>query len=193
MATSNSSGSFRRKENGFTLFEILIVMSIIAILSMVLVGYSRQSSRQLALATSQAKLTSLVSRAKFLALQTYFRPPNDIPFGKVICGYGVKVEARKIFIFQDIDTTCSANIDSYIYSGDDVELTGELNELNLENSVISIVPDDSFPELDFAIFVPPEPLVKINEDSLSRASVVLTDGGTEVRLVITEDGQIGTQ
>lgn len=194
MATSNFSEFFRRKDKGFTLFEVLIVISIIAILSGILVGYSRQNSRQLALATSQAKLVSLVSRAKFLSIQTYFQPAEgSLPLGKVICAYGVRVEDSRVFIFQDVDTTCSRNPSTYTYGGDDVDLSGDLNELDLTDSLVNIVEDDVLPEIRYIIFVPPEPLVKINEASITEGSIMLSDGDTVVGVSVTEDGQVSAR
>ena len=69
---------------GFTLIELMVVMSIVAFLTTILVGYSKQSGRQLLLVTTEAKILSLISRTKCLSIETFLKdlvgsgPTNNI-------------------------------------------------------------------------------------------------------------------
>ena len=185
MPILKSSGFFRRPRGGFTLIEIVVVMGIIAILSSMMLGYSQRNSRQVLLATSQAKLASMFARAKFLSIQSFFYSgPQD----EIVCGHGVgiDVDAKRVFIFQDIidGGLCSRDIDDYEFDGGDRILEGELNQLQLADNGIDIATDS-----EYIIFIPPEPLVKFS-GSGRESSVVISDENLSLGITVTENGQI---
>ncbi|MBI2010642.1 MAG: hypothetical protein HYS89_00130 [Candidatus Colwellbacteria bacterium] len=161
----------------------MIVVSIIVILSSILIGYSSQSSKQLLLTSTEAKLLSLISRAKFLSIETFFT--EDDP---EICAYGVTVDqaAGEIFIFQDRDPECPA--DDRYNEDDDLRLTGELNEITLDLNVMRIGDDTSLEDI---VFIPPDPDVEIN-DGQTEASIVveLVDGSGDFTVTVNEAGQV---
>lgn len=166
---------------GFTLIEVLVVISIVGILTTILIGYSRQSGRNLALTSSQAKLLSLVSRAKFLSIETFF-DQLDNPSGDMrICAYGVHVdeESNEVFIFQDrmdlsiSDCDSSNNIFDSQY---DLRMTGELDELKLDGRVLE-VRESPATTLGNIVFIPPDPDVVIN------GSPGTTEGVIEIGIV----------
>jgi len=158
-----------------------------------MVGYSQRNSRQILLATSQAKLASIFSRAKALSIQTYFQAQTS---DEAICGHGVYLdlddqENQKVFIFQDIDTLengrCDTDPDAYTYdAGIDRPLVGELNEALLGSRGVYISESDS----DYVIFIPPAPDVAFDDTDLTELSLNLTDGDVNLRVIVTEDGQI---
>ncbi|KKU19686.1 MAG: hypothetical protein UX31_C0019G0013 [Candidatus Nomurabacteria bacterium GW2011_GWA1_46_11] len=188
MPTSKSSGSFRRNRKGFTLIEIVVVMGVVAVLSSLMLGYSQRNSKQVLLATSQAKLASIFARAKFLSIQSFF---YSGPRNEIICGHGVGIDTdtKKIFIFQDIidEGPCSKDLDDYELDAGDKILGGELNQLNLADKGVNITTDS-----EYVIFIPPEPVVKFS-GSTEESSVFISDADNEnfkLGVTVTKDGQI---
>jgi len=197
MAILNSSIFSRRSfsknaVSGYTLIELLVVITIIAVLSSILLGYSRESGRQLLLTTTRAKMLSLVSRAKFLSVEVFFQ---NQPSGKIICGYGVHVDQAggEVFIFRDIvdDTDNCTNSDRQFSPGERV--SGELSNISLDTRVLSI---DSSTDLSDVVFVPPNPDVHINAPAVNvknaSINVKLLDGIGDFTITVNDAGQVET-
>lgn len=178
-----------RYSRAFTLVETMIVAGMIVILSAILIGYSSQGSKQLILASSEAKILSLVSRAKFLSVETFFAGQSE---GETqICAYGVKVDRSggEIFIFQDRASECPA--DDRYDSESDLRLGGEINEVILEPTVMRMTDATT---LDNLVFIPPDPDVKINNGAASASVVVeLTDGSGDFTVTVNNVGQVKTE
>ncbi|OGY57093.1 MAG: hypothetical protein A2Y84_00360 [Candidatus Colwellbacteria bacterium RBG_13_48_8] len=187
------------KGDGFTLFEILIVVGIISILSTVLLGYSQRNGVIIQLASNQAKLQSLLSRAKALSIQTYFEGPGE---GENVCAHGVGVEGQEAYIFQlwgdscpgpEIGSPSDAWMGGYECRGStelrEERLAGELDSINFENKLVEI--DEGESNLTCVIFIPPDPVVKINGGEES-ASVVIRgkDDTGSLGITVTKDGKI---
>ena len=178
------------QDSGYTLIELLVVVGIIAVLSTMLVGFSRKNNQQLILVSTEAKVLSLISRAKFLAIETFFEDLGGSPAVK-ICGYGVHVDraAGEIFIFQDIQTgmaSCPAN---NIYGGRDNKLSGGLDVVKLDSSVVSIKNNTNLKNINF---IPPDPDIKINggADTSAFIDIGLVDGDGSFKIVVTDAGQV---
>jgi prepilin-type N-terminal cleavage/methylation domain-containing protein len=166
-----------KNKAGFSLVELLAVIAVLAMLSAILIQYSRTGERQLLLFREQFKLASTLSRAKSLAISTFNYP--DVP-----CGYGVHFAPPRTFIlFRDNAADCSSS--DRIYSG-----AGE-----------SIVTDELDPFVRFSgltasdiLFIPPDPRVIITP-AQPEATITLetSDGVASAILKVSAVGQITTQ
>src|SRR3989344_6023717 len=162
MATFISSTSTKgqpEKERGFTLIELVVVMAVTTVLISMVIGYSKESTRQLALTSTQAKMLSLINRAKFLSIETFFGGGRS--GDQRICSYGVRVDLsnQEIFIFQDLSylAECPGNSNNVYDEGE--KLSGELNKVNLQDALVTFTEDTTLKE---AVFIPPDPKTKIN-------------------------------
>ncbi len=197
MATSASSES--SKEKGFMLLELLVVIGITVVLLTIVIGYSRESSRQLALANTQAKMINLVNRAKFLSIETYLREGKS--GDKQICAYGVAVDlaAQEMFIFQDLSSEPASNprcrTDSSLFGNNNdgydegERLGGELNEFNLRDAPVAFAEDTTLREV---VFIPPDPQTKINKSDSVEANVGVKarEGNGRFTITVNNAGQI---
>ncbi len=87
--------------SGFTLLEMVIVISIMAIITAVTIGYNRGSDDRLVLFSNQAKVVGVLQRAKSFALQK--KEGDD---GGLVCAFGVHFEKpRTMIIFRDEAST----------------------------------------------------------------------------------------
>ncbi len=163
----NSKFHILNSRSGFTLVEVLVTMAILIIFSGVLVGYNQTSSRQLILISNQAKLVSLVSRAKNLSMSTILENFGGSynPGDPLTCAYGVHVDktSGKIFIFRDLAVDC--DLSDKKYSGDNERsgLKGEFDVFELDSKIAEFMPATS-DDLNDIIFIPPDPKVVINND-----------------------------
>lgn len=176
----------------FTLIELLVVMGITVVLLSMALGYSRESTRQLALTSTQAKMLSLVNRAKFLSIETFFGGGRS--GDQRICAYGVRVDTSReeLFIFQDLSSTgeCPGNSDGSYKEGE--RLSGELNEVNLQDTLVTFAEGTNLSE---AVFIPPEPKTKINNGNATEAKigVKIREGKGQFTITVNNAGQIKTE
>lgn len=183
----------RASTRGFTLIEMIVVIGITAIMSSILVGYSREGNRQLILTNTEAKLISLANRAKFLSIETFFENTGAGSDGRIVCAYGVKVDrsAREIFIFQDRASVCPAN--NEYDSGVDIRLNSELDSIRLDPASVSMTDATN---LNTVMFIPPDPDIIINNNTSNQsASVViqLVGSSKSFKMSINKAGQIKTE
>ena len=166
-------------------------MSIVAFLTTILVGYSKQSGRQLLLVTTEAKILSLVSRTKFLSIETFLKDLGGAGPTKKICAYGIHVDTSKneIFIFQDrvlAGIGCPAS-DKYEPGANDARLFGELDSVKINPDLMTLSGT-----LDDIVYIPPDPDVVINHSSAGDATIEvnLNDGSGGFVITVTDAGQV---
>ena len=184
-----------QERTGFTLIEMLVVISVTLILSAVLIGYSREAGKQLLLVNNQAKLVSLISRAKSLSIVTFIENtalPSS-PSDPKVCGYGVHVEkgTGEVSIFRDLAIDC-ANSDNKFGSGD-VKLTSQLDIFKLDSQVTQFASDTTLRDV---IFIPPDPTTIINGDVSTKEaaiSIEVKDGSSKSTVKINNAGRISTK
>ena len=86
----------KNRRSGFTLVEMMVSLGIMAVLSGVMLGYSRVSERQVALISDRDKVVSIINHARNLALS------RSYVSGQQICGYGIKFSATKMEIYSSV-------------------------------------------------------------------------------------------
>lgn len=141
--------SLNRK--GFTIVEILVTFGIMAMLSGVMLLYSRSSENMIALLRDQSKILSVFSRAKSFSLQTYV---ENSGIGDV-CGYGVHVnkEENSFIFFRDLNSDCSES--------DNVYTENSVPDEMMEKTVLSDAIRIRSLDASDVLFIPPDPLVII--------------------------------
>jgi prepilin-type N-terminal cleavage/methylation domain-containing protein len=195
MRTSGSLTSFR----GFTLIEILVTLSILAVLSAVLIGYAAESSRQTFTLITRERVIRLLTRARALSTSTFLENLTALqdPAVPKACGYGLHVNREKgqLFLFRDMTTDCAATDYRYVQGTGDKPLESSLDSYTLDLGRIQFV-SGSLPDLDDVVFVPPNPKVYLNGDttgSVNQAGIYLQvkDGsGAGAEVTINNAGQI---
>lgn len=191
--TLNPKSYILNSTTGFTLIEMLVTISVTLILSGVLIGYSREAGKQLILANHQAKLMSLISRAKSLSTTTFLESALPLnPGDPKICGYGVHADTGSggIFIFRDLAVDCASG-DNKFGSGD-VKLTGELNVFQLNLQATQFASGTNFNDV---IFIPPDPTVIINgeksvEVKEAALAIEIKDKSSKVIIKVNNAGRI---
>ncbi len=166
----------------FTLIEILIILGIMSMLSGVMLVYSRSSEKLIVLAREQARVISLMARAKSFSLQTYIE-------GKSACGYGIHIDKDKntIIVFRDLAENCAVSDNIYVVDSGD-----EIVEEFILGKEVAIASSDA----SDILFIPPDPKVIIDNNPVSeQARIVLEtiDGNSQVVIKMNSSGQITTQ
>lgn len=141
-----------RKNQGFTLIEVMVALTIMVTLLAISLSYSQRGTRQIALFRERARVIQEISRARSLTA-TLFRERDE-----KICGYGVHFgrenpagPINKITIYKDIPPNPdSCPIQSQ--PGDQEFNSGEaIDEIVLDRAVyFCTAPTDIF-------FLPPKP------------------------------------
>jgi prepilin-type N-terminal cleavage/methylation domain-containing protein len=168
------------KNRGFTLIEMLVVISIMTLLSALLILYSRTGESQLILFKEQARVVSVLNRAKALSIQM-FNAPNPP------CAFGVNFSPTEnsFLIFRDLAFDC--RISDNKYSGPD-----ELFERYQLDSRIK------FKDLTLTdvVFIPPDPKTLIDNGANKNEAIVVLEtsaGAASLKVKINNAGQITTQ
>jgi prepilin-type N-terminal cleavage/methylation domain-containing protein len=132
-----------RNNKGFTLIEMITVLGVTALLSGLLLVYSRQGENFSLVLRTRTKVISDINRAKNLAIAT-----KDWD-GQQTCGYGVyfDVNNNRYIIFTDTSYDCEGS-----------------NHLRVANNDVEIIPlPDKFEYLSSNInqvfFLPPDPTI----------------------------------
>ncbi len=170
---------------GFSVIEMLVVMSILVVLSSFLILYNRTGELQIVLLREQAHLISTVIRAKSLALNTLI---EDVP----ACGYGVHIDvstdsakASRYFIYRDNAINCRTSDRMYAEASD--EIVGGTEVVLPKQVVFEGV------GVHDIMFVPPEPQAFLDgSQALAEADIVMesADGKTKATVTVNNAGQI---
>lgn len=184
--------NIRVRNRGFSLIEVLVVIAIISVLATILLGYSRNNSRQIFLTSLISKTEALIANARASSIQTFFNNPSD-----VICAHGVQfdVNAQKAYIFQFIEESGNcpdeARIDDYREDPSKFKrLDGSSNQVSFESNQFSVeLGESSF----YMIFVPPDP-VTIFEDSTAESETLnIQVDNLRGSVTMTKYGQVDAQ
>lgn len=174
-----------KKESGFTITEMLVVISIIALLSSLALSYNKASERQIRLFRDQSTIVSVLNRAKSLSLQRF----NEQAEGGIsICAVGVRFPDSKNFhIFQDLvdpeTETCDDSNLSYD-SGEDVESFSLGDQIQFYGDAASGLE---------ILFIPPHLGVTTTAAFPANIGVRTTDQGISTEISVSGAGQITTQ
>ena len=175
-------GQIREYSRGFTVLEMLVVISIIVLLSSLLILYSRTGENQVILFRDQSRLITALNRAKSLSIQLFNTPEPP-------CAFGVHFSQNSFLIFRDLAPDCQ-NV-SHTYND-----PGELFENYQLSSKIRFKQLDPQLTLTDIVFIPPDPKTLIdNDQNKTDATIILEtlDGNASVKVKVNNAGQITTQ
>lgn len=153
------------KQRGFTVLELLVVVSVTALLSSILIIYGRGSRDQTNLYVEAVRLAQAISRAKSLAMATF--STSSIPS---ICGYGVHPDyvSQQYSLSAYKSSDCSVITDLVSLARDDMTRFTINPEIRMRGSSSS---------LTGVLFVPPDPLVFV---SVGGSLITSGDGALEL-------------
>jgi len=168
-----------RSSRGFTLLEMLVVISIVVLLSSLLVIYSHTGENQIVLFKDQSQLITILNRAKSLSI-------DSLQSSQPSCGFGVHFSKadNSFVIFRDLGADCQ-NAD-HVYTD-----AGEIFES------YKLSPNINFQSITFTdiIFIPPDPTTLIdNNPNINDGTIILQslDGSTSLKVKVNNFGQITT-
>ena len=186
---------FRRSQSfkgaGFTIIEMMVTLSIITLLTVMVLAYSRQSESVTNLIRDSDKLVYELRRAQNLAMLT-LQPTTTIGAAPAasICGWGIyfnkgalpQTPQTQYILFSDF---CDTGNKRQYDSGEDFETVNLLKGVEIsETNIFSVA------------FVPPEPQVKFNPSLSGDALITMcleTDPSNCFTIHITSAGQISKE
>lgn len=177
------AGKFQ-KDRGFTLIEMLVVISIIAILSSMVFFNYKTGKNQLALERTARKLVQDIRKVQLMAGLKKKDCPEH-PNYKY--GYGISLsKANKTYYILFAD--CDGN---EIYTGQDKKLGSEyiLFEQAVEIKNLYYDYSHSTNNLDI-VFEPPDPVVFINSNKEEGEITIGLESGTEKTIFVNKFGLI---
>ncbi|MGB9848016.1 MAG: pilus assembly FimT family protein [Minisyncoccia bacterium] len=172
------------KNRGYTLVEILVVLGVSALLSGLLLVYSRQGEKIGEIMRVRAQIVSDINRVKNLAITAATWQ------GQLTCGYGIyfDVTNNQYIIFTDVSSNC--DISSHLRNQaqtQDVEVIKVPQRFTLSNTNVQEV-----------FFMPPQPFVYFDgqaaekQDEIEEVEVVfnyLADTEPAFKVYINSIGQ----
>ena len=169
--------NLQSKSKAFTLIEMMVTLGIISVLTVMVIGYSRQSESQTNLLRESERLVYKLHEVQNSALQTL----QENGSAKV-CGWGLHLNSSEsntsYFLFTD---SCSGQRRKYDEGDQKIETINILRGVEIKNSNVSDI-----------VFEPPEPKVffypLVDIAQIELGLVNQTTGYYEVE--VTKAGQI---
>ena len=165
---------------GITLIELLVTMTIIAIISSTIFASRGNMENELALQRAAYKLSQDFREAAEMAMGS---GQGSCSVGKDVCGFGLYFEKSTYGFFIDCAPGCDTS--NHKKDGqDDIELRQVVLEGDIE------IPDTSPNKVD-VLFCPPEPAIYINGVEWDREAIMTLELNSETRNVrINSAGRI---
>lgn len=157
-------------DKGFTLIEILVVVSIIIVLSVIVLADYEFGGYQLALQRSVHKFAQDIRMTEEMAMSARSFE-GGIPGG----GFGIYVEHQSSTYYLFADTNSNG-----VYNSNEIVEVLEL-ENNTEIAQICLDPLTCNCLNDLSIvFIPPDPIIKFNNGLATSCSAVITFGSSKI-------------
>jgi len=174
----------KQNNKGFTLVEMLVVLSIIVIITGIVifnVGTEQQNS---ALLRSAQNLSLNLRRAQSFALSSKTYKTVGVP-----CGWGVHfngIGSTSYVIFADLASFADCSDRDFIRAGDGSE---DFETTNFDAGVnISSLSSN----LSDVVFTPPDPTVKFIPDQTSASVIMINKNGATRTININKTGFISS-
>lgn len=199
--------NFKINNKGFTLVEAIVVIAIMVTLTAILLGYSRNSEKQIIFFKEESLLIGSILRAKGFAIETFqpqINPGVSLP-SELICGWGIHFNSNdnEYSIFQDLvpsgdppsycDTPAAGNFNV----ADKIFETFRLNSNIIVIAQLDVNPGPSNNSTLDITFKPPDPrvvftpstsntieaLIKLKLTDNSRCSLIKVNKGGRVEVI----------
>jgi len=172
-----------KNRSGFTIIELMVTVSIMAIFSTIALTYNRSSEFSMEQYVEQSKIIGAVYKARDLSMSAHSTSATEH-----ICGFGIKiVSSTEITIFKIpliVGTTCS-----YVASTGQTFTGMEIYKKVRLNEVVITAPTTNLS----LFFVPPDPEVYTNASSFPVTITIHSPKATSNLYVsINKFGQITT-
>jgi len=171
-------------DRGFTLIEALFVIGFLALMTSFLILYNRTGEKQLILLKEKARIVSALVEAKNLSLVGL--AGETLVKGEVSCGYGVRFEQNRYFIYRDLAANCQLS-DRRYSAENKAELLADKNF-----SLPSVLQSADGRVID-VLFIPPLPEVFFDGAAASgEREIILTDNDRSIsgKIIINSAGQV---
>jgi len=170
--------NFKRKGFAFTIIEMMVTLSIVTLLTVMILAYSRQSETVTNLIRDSDKMVFELRRAQNLAMLTLQRSSSQ-----AICGWGIHLNKgstldqlphmpqTEYFLFFDLCVVGTSEGNGQYDEGETFEIIKLLKGVEIFKS-----------NVDSVVFVPPEPTIVFNsfDEDLDEL-----DGNAHIRMRLT--------
>ena len=174
------------RQKGLTLIELVVAITVVALLMAALLVMSREGEAQATLMRSAQKLVLDISRQQTNAMSV-----KEVE-GEVPCGYGIHFNRDSgsyiLFVDRSIQSDCS---DQDFRLSSDLSSDEQILVSNLEAGVVV----SGFNNSDI-VFNPPEPQVHFYPPGVSTSTEIILQSsrtGQTIKVVVTLAGQIMIQ
>jgi len=165
------------KKKGFTIFEMLVVMAIIAIIAVLVLARFKEGQKAYALSGATQRLAADIRQAQGMAVTGAETPGKTINEDIDISGYGIYINSNTsyvLFLNKKNDFSKKYNSDSVI-----LKTIALPQDVTVDNVGASI------------FFVPPNPKTYINGDTIEETKkFTLTRGSNTQEVIVDKYGKI---